>query len=596
MRVDVATGRSAPLPLRRGWQLPRPSRRLWLIIAFVGFAAQVAWRLYLSLPLTGPVVHDDEDGYLFAARILAGGPQATLPLWSIMRPMGYPLVVAPVYVIVQQPDHVYAGVHIINALLTAANFPLLYVLGRRLFHTGRGWTAAVAFAAAALPSIVFYSEYALTDALLPVLLLGFLLAVHMMLSGGRRAVAGAVAGAIAGYAANTHVRGLVLLMLLGAVVLIGRWRRWLSWSTAVAAAVSAVVVYGLGYLLDGWLETQLFPGSAAYQPGGRIIGRLTTPAGLFRVVADGLGQIWYLCTSTYGLAGLGLAAVVVALLRREGSRDTRVVLGLALAANLGIAFATATGIPDEGRINNHFYGRYVALFAGLWTMVAIISLARARWRRSAGYVAGAVAIELGTLAVVWLYAHQRFRTEVYVGVDAPELGFLSHDYKHMHLRSMTLLAIAFMVLFAALFTAATPSLTRTRTRRRGTGRALAATAGLVGLLSLNLIAMRSITNWISIPFQQRQYQPGPAQLVRDAHVPVGSSVALAANVPWKINQRQQREVYWAPMTPFAATGGPAGAPTYVVSLASWPGDQYGYQARYTFQDPDATRWTVWQRR
>ncbi len=246
------------------------SRRLWLVLLFVGFALQVAWRLHLSLPLTGPIAQPDEDGYLLGARVLAGGPEATLPAASIMRPMGYPLLLAPVYLFVQEPVKVYLGVHIVNAVLMAANFPLLYVLGRRLFNTSRVWTAVAAFVLALLPRLVYFGDFALTDVLLPGLLMVLLLAVHEMLTGNRRLVAGVVAGVAAGYAANTRVRGLVMLVALG-----GSW---------------------------------LLPCGGVGSPG-------PSP-------------------------------------------------------------------PRPHRVNNHIYGRYVALFAGLWSLVAIVSLVRATWRRS----------------------------------------------------------------------------------------------------------------------------------------------------------------------------------------------------------------------
>ncbi len=212
------------------------SRRLWLVLLFVGFALQVAWRLHLSLPLTGPIAQPDEDGYLLGARVLAGGPEATLPAASIMRPMGYPLLLAPVYLFVQEPVKVYLGVHIVNAVLMAANFPLLYVLGRRLFNTSRVWTAVAAFVLALLPRLVYFGDFALTDVLLPGLLMVLLLAVHEMLTGNRRLVAGVVAGVAAGYAANTHVRGLVMLVALGGLVVVAVWRRWITWSVAAATA------------------------------------------------------------------------------------------------------------------------------------------------------------------------------------------------------------------------------------------------------------------------------------------------------------------------------------------------------------------------
>jgi hypothetical protein len=584
----------------RGLGLPVDRRStLWLLVLAIGFAVQVGWRLHLSLPLTGPIAHGDEDGYLLGARVLAGGPTATLPDWSIMRPMGYPLLIAPIYWFVVQPSQVYIGVHVVNALLMALNFPLLYLLGRRLFSCGRMWSAAVAFVVATLPSLVFFSQFALTDALLPELLLVVLLAVHAMVTGRRPMRYGAVGGAAAAYAANTHVRGLVTLVVLGGVIAVGLWRRWITRSTAVATTIAAVLVFLVGHQINNWLEAQLFP-TGAVTVDDRVLARLTSLGGIFRVVADGSGQMWHLCTSTYGLAGVGLAATIVILLRREGPLSTRIVLGTALAMNAGIALATAAGIPDEGRVNNHVYGRYVAMFAGLWSLVGVVALARASWRRSVVLVVGGSAIVLATLGMVEAYAHDRLRHERYVNFDAPELSFLSGDFRHLHFYRMTALAIAFMVAFALFLTgwraarAWDPGATRLRR--------WCAVAALAGTLVLNLVAMVSITDSISTAWADEQYHPGPAQLVRDAHVVVGSTIAEASNMPWNIDQRHQREVFWQPLIGFdPASGAPPGRPDYVISVTDgrgsndWKGTWYGYEVAFTYKESANVIWVVWQR-
>ncbi|MGE5155960.1 MAG: hypothetical protein ACM3JP_00500 [Betaproteobacteria bacterium] len=572
----------------------RSSRRLWSILLVAGYAVQVAWRLRLSLPQTGAVIHDDEDGYLLVARILAGGPGASLPSFSIMRPMGYPLLLAPIYWFAQQPVHVYVGVHIVNALVSAANFPLLYLIGRRVLATGRAATAAVAFVLTALPALVFYSEYALTDVLLPVLLELFLLAVHAMLTGRRPILAGVVAGFAAAYAANTHVRGLVILVALAGLLVVGAWRRWLPWSVTTAAAGGAAIVYVAGNAINRWLEGQLFPGTGAFNVDSRAVGRITSLSGLFRVLGDGLGQIWYLCASTYGLAGLGLAAAIVMVLRREGPRATRIVLGLTVLMNLGVAFATATGIPDEGRINKHFSGRYVSLFAGVWSLVALTTLARASWGRAALLVGGAAAIEVGSLGVAWLYAHRGFPHEKFISFDAADLSFLSHDYHRLHLVEPTLLSFGFMVGFVVLFARGRP--VRVRGRSLLDERHRLAVVGLGGLLVLSLAAVTSMTNWVTAGAQAAQYRPGPAELVRDAHVPVGSSVEEAANVPWQINQRHQREVYWQRLVTFDPAGSPPGQPAYAIALDGWPGALYGYTAEIVVREADRPVWVVWRLR
>jgi hypothetical protein len=582
--------------------LVSPMRRhtmAWLLVLLVGFALQVFWRLHLSLPLTGPVAHGDEDGYLLGARVLAGGPTATLPQWSIMRPMGYPLLLAPIYWFVQRPDQVYIGVHIVNAVLMALNFPLLYLFGRRLFGYGRVWSAAIAFVLATLPSLVFFSQFALTDALLPELLMVILLSIHAMVTGRHPIAYGIIGGAVAGYAANTHVRGLVMLAVLAGVVALGLWRRWLGRGAALGSAIAAVVVFGIGHEINNWLEKILFP-TGAVTVDSRVYTRLTTVHGLVRVLADGAGQIWHLCTSTYGLAGLGLAAAVIMLVRREGPRATRIVIGSALVMNIGIALATAAGIPDEGRVNNHVYGRYVAMFAGVWALVAVVALARASWRRAGLLVAVGSFIVLASVGLVWLYAHNKLKHEHYVNFDAPELSFLSRDYNHLHIRLMTAAAIGFMILFAVCLTGWRAA--RAWDPAATGGRRWFAFLALAGTLVLNLVAMVGITNNISAGWENDQYHPGPAELVRDAHVVVGSTIAQADNLPWGINQRQQEEVYWAPLIGFDPTkGAPAGLPQYVIatignhSKTDWPGRRYGYVATFVYKETSTVTWVVWRR-
>jgi hypothetical protein len=85
--------------------------RGWLLLLLSGYLLQVGWRVYLSWPITGPIAHADEDGYMFGARVLAGGADATLPSWSIMRPIGYPLVLTPAFWLADQPVHVYQIIH-----------------------------------------------------------------------------------------------------------------------------------------------------------------------------------------------------------------------------------------------------------------------------------------------------------------------------------------------------------------------------------------------------------------------------------------------------------------------------------------------------
>ena len=99
---------------------------------------------------------------------------------------------------------------------------------------------AVAMLTALLPAGVFYSEYALTDAIYPVLVLGWLLAVHNWLTArSTRGQYAAAAGSalLAGYAYSVHSRGTVMVLSYVVVAALVAWRRLAPRRTVAAAAL-----------------------------------------------------------------------------------------------------------------------------------------------------------------------------------------------------------------------------------------------------------------------------------------------------------------------------------------------------------------------
>jgi hypothetical protein len=151
------------------------------------------------------------------------------------------------------------------------------------------------------------------------------------------------------------------------------------------------------------------------------------------------------------------------------------------------------------------------------------------------------------------------------------------------------------------------------------GKQLRAGIGLAALLSLNLVAMVSITNGISRVWENQQYNSGQASLVADAGVqpgstiaeatdmpwPIsqrgvqpGSTIAEATDMPWPISQRQQEEVYWTALTTFDPVAGPPpGLPTYVITSVhrqgGWNENRYGYTAVFASAEAGTT-WVVWR--
>jgi hypothetical protein len=94
---------------------------------------------------------------------------------------------------------------------------------------------------ALLPDALFYSEYAMTDAIFPVLVLGWLLTVHGWLTATspRARYAAAVGSALlAGYAYTVHSRGLVMVAVYVAAGILILVRRLAPRGTVAAAALA----------------------------------------------------------------------------------------------------------------------------------------------------------------------------------------------------------------------------------------------------------------------------------------------------------------------------------------------------------------------
>ncbi|MBX7268091.1 hypothetical protein KIF24_19985 [Micromonospora sp. Llam7] len=134
MTVDAEAIRvaAAAAPPRR-----RPVLPLVPLLLVLGWLLGVAWRVWLARNASMPFAHTDEDGYLNTARALAGGPGGFSSENETLRRIGYPLLIAPAFLLDREFVDTYLLVRLINAALNATLLPLGYLLGRRLLGLRR---------------------------------------------------------------------------------------------------------------------------------------------------------------------------------------------------------------------------------------------------------------------------------------------------------------------------------------------------------------------------------------------------------------------------------------------------------------------------
>lgn len=571
-RPPVASPDLAAAAARRG-------RRRWAWLFALGWLAQVAVRLWLGSGQTVPVATPDESGYLFAARVMTGGAGADMSYGTVYRG-GYPLLLAPAFWFGDDPVSVYRCVLVVNAVLSAAMLPLAFLL-LRLFKVRRRWSYVFAHVTVALPCVLFYSEFALTDAILPVILVGWLLLVHRWLTappptavpggcGGssphsrqaaRRAsvrlnLAGAGASLLVAYAYACHSRGAVLLVAHGALVATAVACRWRSWRAGTLALLTAAAGTVAATLLNASLLPHMYP-AGDNDLSGNVVRRLGDARGWTWMLSLGTGQIWYQSVATGGVAAVGLVAVGYAVVRPGGTPAgsagrTRALALAVIGIVVGIALATSAALPVEYRVGNYVYGRYLATITPVLFVVGVAVLLRGAERIPVAAVT-AGALTVAAACVVQWYAGDLLTQYTYTGYDFPETSFLTWDWTSFRLWHATLTGLALLAV----------AVTAVRLRRRGP---------LLLAVVLTMVAVG-----MSVTATDRIARP----LVRDetAHTDIRRSVDLKAqrtiavdwNVPWTIRLSHYYWAWWSDGSVFDArwTRPPQNADLVVLA---WPKD------------------------
>ena len=563
----------------------RPRFAHWGLLLLVGWAVQVAVRLWLASGQTIPVALPDEAGYLFAARVLDGGPTADMSYGTVYRG-GYALLLLPAFWITDEPITLYRICLVINALISAALLPLAYLTLRRM-RLSRGWSFAIGNVTALLPGVVFYTEFVLTDAVLPVAVFGWLLLTHSWLtadaSKARTALYGTSAAMLVGYVYACHSRGVILILVQAGLMAAAVLLRWRDLRTTGLAAAALAAVAGAGALLNASLVPRLYPGGDN-NLGANVERRLTTLDGYGWVLSLGTGQVWYQIVATGGIAGLGLLTLAYLALRRGTRPRLRALVLAVLAAVAGIAFATSAALPVEWRVGNYVYGRYLACMTPVLFAVGAAVLLRARLRTVLRAAAATAVLTVLAASVVQWYAGDLLSRYTYTRFDFPETAFLTWNWHEFHLWRATGAGLALLAL--AVLAARLP----------GHGR-----AALVGLfVAVNIAAAYTATTHISRPMVQGLI--ANTDLRDKTDLEVQRSIAIDWDVPWAVRLAHYHWAWYSKGT-FFSRSNPIPTDADLVVLA-WPKN---IPAEQTWRDaPDGWRivdsrrtregdWVAWRK-
>ncbi|HEY3980184.1 MAG TPA: phospholipid carrier-dependent glycosyltransferase [Streptosporangiaceae bacterium] len=537
---------------------PARLRRRWVLLLVAGWLCQAGLRAWFSRGQVIPLANPDESAYLVAARVLAGGPGADFS-GSTLYQGGYPLLIAPVFWFAHNPVTVYRTVLLINAALGALIMPLGYLACRRL-SLGRPAAYGAATVAALLPAGFFYSQYAMTDAIYPVLVLAWLLTMHSWLTADsvRERYAAAIGSALlTGYAYGVHSRGLVMAGVFAAGGLLAAIKRWVPRGSAVAAGVALVAAAGLGWALDRYLAGAIYP-EGVRSLSAEAATRLHSVHGVVNVAEMAVGQLWRLVLDGWGLAGLGLAATVAAIAWRGLRDDLRIMAVVAAVVTVATACTAPAALPPD-QSQTWASGRYLDGMIIVFFLVGFVLLMRGSVRVIFGCAAGVTAVTLVAAVTVAAYA----------GAQLPEAGFgaafnfgepavLTQNWNRASVALATVVALALMLLwigmalaFRGLFLGRL-ALDRWRTA----GMALLGAC----LAVVSLVAVAQMTSDISRAGTVASERATTALATVSGP---GSQVAIASTVAWPVAVPQTFEVWWTEAVLFNAGSHPPAGTTVV---------------------------------
>ena len=588
-RLPGAAGQADAADVARPAARGRQARR-WGLLLIAGWLVQAGLRAWLSRSQVVPLATPDEDAYLIAARVMSGGLTANFSN-STLYPAGYPLLIIPVYWFTSNPVTVYHAVLLgINAPISAAVMPLGYVACRRL-GLDRPAAYAVAMVAALVPAALFYSEYAMTDAIYPVIVLGWLLAVHSWLTAksARGQYAAAIGSALlAGYAYAVHSRGAVMVagyVLVGAFAV---WRRLVPRGTAVAAAVALCLSLGADHLLNRHLSSVMYPSGPRTLAGEALI-RLRSVHGVVFVLEMAVGQTWRFVLDGWGVAGLGLAAAVFVIFQRGARDDVRIMAALGTGVTLVTAVVSPAALPPT-QPQDWASGRYLDGMVVAFFLVGAAVLLRADRRRILLYAACVVPPTLLAAIVVGAYA----------GGSVPTAGFgpsfvfaepavLTQNWTSASVWLATAAAFALLAAWIAAVLAAD------RWRGVRAPRAIV----LAGLAAVSLVAVIQMTSHISQASTPSQASDSTG-LITGADLKPGDHLAVGIGLSWSAWQPQAFEIPWTELEFFAPGSQPPPANATVVEVhwatgpaqASWPRAPAGWRVVASNR---SWSWVAWRK-
>jgi hypothetical protein len=345
-----------------------------------------------------PMVTPDEISYIAQARFFAGIDSVPDVLQVMQHELfierfgeipdtkgwryyhfGYPLLISPVYALVDEIDQAYKIVQVFNGFLLSGLFLIFYAWLRVITGVERQTACLIAFVTALYPAYILQAYVAWAENLLIIGVAASCLLYARFLRSGNFVTLMAFA-LVAGLQYAVHPRGLAVVLAAGMVLALLMVFQRDRLAHVFTALVVLVVVFVCAHLFVQGMASLM----SNLQQSAYVQKRLfeVFDLNVFPVFA---GNLYYLILASLGLFVVGLLYGLAVIYQQGRVAINNLVLDVQAGSIMylvllsGITFSVSVlyfslpfKIAEESLANMVLYGRYNEVFLGLYMALGLV--------------------------------------------------------------------------------------------------------------------------------------------------------------------------------------------------------------------------------
>lgn len=329
----------------------------------------------------GPSTRPDELSYLLNGRVLTGHEETPLPDVRAFYQAGYSMVTAVGALFGGSIDVQFRVSLFLNMSFVLLTGLALYALMTRHFSISARWAALVAATISVAPSVAAFSLFAYAESLSR-LLIAVVVLLIFEISKSPTVWKMAATGAAAGFLPIVHGRFVLLLPLtvlaMVGITLFSQPKRYRSLFVGLATCIAVYLAFDQ---LNAYLRDELYTESIGKED--RMLQRMSTLSEWPHILRSAAGQMWYLISTSFGLAFVGLAVSCLAIWQHFSKRSWRELTPVlyVIAMVSAVALTSSVQLAHITRPDHLIYGRYVEAVSPVLVAIACAALlTSSRWR------------------------------------------------------------------------------------------------------------------------------------------------------------------------------------------------------------------------